>query len=173
MKSVTSYKWFERVYQIGIGIKGFDGLVELVAGVALLVSPSLVHTLLTSISGEAIEHTGRTSQFIAQYVARLDNDLAKTGLAFLIFFLIGHGLVKLILVYCLLKEIVKAYPYALAVLVLFLMYQVYVLIRDPSIGMWVFTILDVLIIYLVWGEWRKLSAKSDTIADDAKNSSLL
>lgn len=30
-----------------------------------------------------------------------------------------------------------------------------------------------LIIYLVWGEWRKLNAKSDTIADDAKNYSLL
>jgi hypothetical protein len=32
--------WFEAVYKIGVGIKGFDGLVELVVGIALIVSKS-------------------------------------------------------------------------------------------------------------------------------------
>jgi len=154
-------KWFEFVYKIGVGIKGFDGLVELIAGIALLISPHIVHVVLGSISGEFHEHmhVHRSFQFISEYVARLDGDLARSGLTFLILFLIIHGLVKLALVYCLLKEIVKAYPYALAVLTLFLIYQAYVFVKAPSIGMALFTILDAVIIWLVWREYRELRAK--------------
>ncbi len=159
-KSAKFNKWFERAYFIGVAIKGFDGLVELVVGLALLISPSLVHSVLSAVAGEAGEHHAHMFRFIAEYVARLDNELAHSGLTFLIIFLIGHGVVKLVLVYCLLKEIVRAYPYALFILVLFLIYQVYVLFGDHSIGMWLFTILDIVIIYLVWGEWRELHHKS-------------
>lgn len=152
-------KWFETAYKVGIAIKGIDGLVEFLAGILLLV-PNLLHRLLTSVANRASQHNGYFYEFIAHYIARLDSDLSKSGLSFLIVFLIGHGLVKLILVYCLLKRIVAAYPYALAVLVLFLVYQIYALIRDPlSIGMWLFTILDVIIIWLVYGEWKDLKEK--------------
>jgi uncharacterized membrane protein len=153
-------KYFDLIYRIGVIIKGIDGLVELVAGIALIISPTIVHTVLTSIIGEAHEHHGRTFHFIAEYVARLDNDLARSGLLFLTIFLIGHGVVKLVLVYCLLRRYVHAYPYAIAVLVLFLVYQIYVLVQDPlSIGMWLFTILDIAIIWLVWGEYKDLQEK--------------
>src|ERR1700757_4485441 len=142
-------KWFETAYRIGVGIKGFDGAIELLAGVALLISPTIVHDVLMAVAGEANEHTGRTAHFIAEYVARLDKDLAKAGLTFLIIFLIGHGIVKLVLVYCLLRRILWAYPYALGLLVLFLVYQVYVLVQDPgSLGLWFFTLLDIVIIWL-------------------------
>jgi uncharacterized membrane protein len=152
--------WFERVYKIGIGVKGFDGLVELVVGVLLLISPSLVHVILSGAAQEAGEHGGSVYHFIADYVARIDTDLSRSGLSFLILFLIIHGLVKLTLVYCLLREIIWAYPYALAILVLFLIYQVYVLIVSPGIGMVLFTLLDVLIIWLVWGEYQDLREKN-------------
>ena len=155
--------WFERVYNIGIGIKGFDGLVELVVGVALLISPSLVHNVLSAIAGEAGEHHTRMFQFVSEYIARIDTDLAHSGLTFLIIFLIGHGVVKLALVYCLLKRIVRAYPIALAILVAFLVYQVYVLIRSPGIGMLLFTLLDIAIIWLVWGEYSELREKPETV----------
>lgn len=158
-KKLYDRSWFERVYKIGIGIKGFDGLVELVAGLALWLSPSLVHTVLSSLAGEAAEYHGRVPQFIATNIARVDNDFAQTSLTFLILFLIGHGVVKLALVYALLKEIYRAYPYALAVLGIFLAYQVYALVAHLTIGMVLFTILDVVIIYLVWDEYKKLRAK--------------
>jgi uncharacterized membrane protein len=166
-------KWFELVYKIGISIKGFDGAVELAAGIALLVSPGIVHTILASIASHADRH-GHSFHFIAMYIARLDGDLARSGLVFLTIFLIGHGVVKLVLVYCLLKRIIKAYPYALGVLVLFLVYQLYVLARDPvSIGLWLFTILDVAIIWLVWGEYQDLREKYGIIQPDAKDTTVL
>lgn len=151
--------WFEAVYKVGVGIKGFDGLVELVTGVALLISPQLVHTLLGGLAKELGEHHTHAFQFIAEYVARVDSELARSGLAFLIIFLITHGLVKLGLVYCLLREIVRAYPVALAILGAFLVYQVYVFVINPTIGMAIFSVLDAVIVWLVWGEYRDLKAK--------------
>ena len=158
-KKLREQPWFETVYKIGVGIKGFDGLVEFITGIALLISPSLVHTVLSAVAVEVGERHGSVSHFIVDYIARVDNDLSKSGLSFLILFLITHGLVKLALVYCLLKEIVKAYPIALAILVLFLVYQAYVFIVQPSIGMGLFTFLDIVIIWLVWGEYQDLRSK--------------
>lgn len=158
-KSGPLSRWFERIYKIGVAIKGIDGLIEFGAGVALLISPHLVHVVLGGVAAEMGEHHAHVFQFIAEYVGRLDDNLAKSGLAFLIIFLISHGLVKLVLVYCLLREYVRVYPYALVILIGFLVYQLYVLIAAPTIGMGIFTLLDIIIIYLVWGEWRELRAK--------------
>lgn len=163
MKVLTRFAWFnhwfERIYKIGVGIKGLDGLIEFVAGISLLLSPSLVHTVLDATASEFGEHHNRAFQFLAEYVGHLDDNLARSGLTFLIIFLISHGFLKLVLVYCLLKEYVRVYPYALAILGGFLVYQLYVFIRVPTIGMALFTLLDAIIIYLVWREWLELRSK--------------
>ncbi|MGB4967538.1 MAG: DUF2127 domain-containing protein [Candidatus Saccharimonadales bacterium] len=65
-------------------------------------------------------------------------------------------MIKLVLAYCLLKEILRAYPCALGVLALFLAYQLYLLVAKPSVGMLVFVLLDLVIIWVVWREWRML-----------------
>lgn len=150
---------FERVYKIGVAVKGVDGLAELVVGIMLLISPQLVHTVLAGLASELGEHHAHVFRFIAEYVARVDTELAASGLTFLIVFLITHGVVKLALVYCLLKEITRAYPISLAILGAFLAYQVYVLIINPTIGMALFTLLDIIIIWLVWGEYKDLREK--------------
>lgn len=151
--------WFERIYKIGVGLKGVDGLAEFIAGLALLISPSLVHTVLGAIAEELGDHHAHVYQFIAEYVGRLDDSLARSGLVFLIIFLLSHGILKLALVYCLLKEYVRVYPYALLILGGFLVYQLYVFVRLPTIGMGLFSLLDAIIIYLVWREWHELRAK--------------
>lgn len=162
MKDIRHSKWFDLSYRIGIAIKGFDGLVELLAGVALLVSPTVLHDTLIELSGRASEHGSGIGHLFANYINKLDHDFANVGLTFLIIFLIGHGLVKLVLVYSLLRRIIWAYPYALVVLVIFLIYQLFIVAQDPSsIGLWIFTILDVVIIWLVWGEWKDLKELED------------
>ena len=167
MTSFRHQPWFTTIYRIGVAIKGIDGLLELVAGLFLLFSPHLLHQFLQGIVGKAELHHTHTTHLVATYIAHIDADLARSGLTFLIIFLIGHGIVKLALVYCLLRRILWAYPYALGVLGFFLLYQLYALIINPlSVGMWIFTALDIAIIYLVWGEWKDLKEKksaSDTV----------
>jgi uncharacterized membrane protein len=155
-KQPTGKSLLDKLFILGIVVKGLDGLAELAAGLALLVSPTLVHEVLSGIVGKTSGSHGHTMLFISQYIARLDKDLAASGLTFLIIFLLSHGVIKIILVYCLLKKITRAYPAAVAVLGVFLIYQVYVFILSPTIGMAFLCLLDAAIIGLVWREYRVL-----------------
>ncbi len=153
--------WFDRLFKVSIAIKGFDGLVELVAGIALLISPGLVHWVLNGVGVWFVHRHVHLLQIVGEYMYRVDDDFSRSGLGFLIIFLVSHGVVKLALVYCLLKKIVWAYPYAIVLLLVFLIYQIYLLITQPSIGMALFAILDVIIIVLVYGEYRKLKTEAE------------
>lgn len=49
------------------------------------------------------------------------------------------------------------YPYALAALLILFGIQVAPLFRQPGdLALWLFTILDALIVYLVWGEYQDI-----------------
>lgn len=150
-------KWFDTAYKVGVGIKGFDGLVELVVGIWLIFAPHVPHRLLQSAAQEAHEHNGTIFHFIEKQVIHLDAQITGKVLAFIIVFLIIHGVVKLVLVYCLFRKIHRVYPYALGVLLVLFGIQVSPLFRNPAdVSLWLFTILDAIIIYLVWGEYQDI-----------------
>ena len=150
-------KWFDKAYKIGVGIKGLDGLVELIVGVWLIFAPHTPHRLLQRAANEAAEHDGTIFHFVEKQVIHLDAQITGKVLAFIIAFLIIHGVVKLVLVYCLFRKIHHVYPYALALLLILFGIQVSPLFRNPGdLALWLFTILDVIIIYLVWGEYQDI-----------------
>lgn len=146
----------EWVYRLGIILKGVDGLIELVSGLALWLAPGIIRALLAPIlriePDDAALHV-----LVAHAAGRIDDSLARGGSFFVIFFLLTHGIVKLVLVYCLLREYRWVYPYALVVLGLFAVYQLVALVQSPSVGFVLLAILDFIIIWLVWREWRSLS----------------
>lgn len=149
----------DKAYFVGITIKGIDGLIELSTGLILLFVPSVAHTALRHIAHASQYHHGLVAQWLTRYVEQLDADLAKSGLAIVIAFLLIHGIVKLVLVYCLFKEILWAYPYALVILGAFLVYQAYILVRNPTIGIAFLVVLDAIIIGLVWREYKVLQSQ--------------
>jgi uncharacterized membrane protein len=157
MKStIRSRLSYEQLYLVTIAIKGIDGAIELVAGILLLVIPRQLHELLSAASGEAFEHSSAFMQYVAVNIAHIDAGLASGGRFIVILFLLTHGIVKIALVWALWKKLLWAYPYALAVLGGFFVYQLYLSVHQPSFGMILFTILDGLIIWIVWNEWRRL-----------------
>lgn len=157
LQQLRENDWYERLYKVTVIIKGLDGLVELLAGLLLIVAPRFLHYVLQNLSGEALEHHGRFMRCVAENIAHIDADFARGGLIVVVLFLVTHGVVKLTLVWALLRKVLWAYPYALGVLVLFFLYQLYLLIAHPTVGMALFTLIDALIIYVVWGEWQKLN----------------
>lgn len=160
LQEIRENPWYERVYKIGVGIKGFDGTVELIAGLWLLIAPNLLHHMLTSWQSGAKSWNNGIGDLLAHGFARLNEELYGGVLVMASIFLISHGIIKLALVYALLKEILWAYPYALGILIVFLIAQIYALIISPGIGMAVLVLLDIFIIVIVYGEWQKLKLEA-------------
>lgn len=151
----------DKSYEIGIIIKGVDGLLEFVAGaLLLLVPPHVIGSLAYWLAhGELTEDP---HSFIATHVLHTGQSLAVGYNWFAISFLLLHGAVKVVLVACLLRNKLWAYPYALVALVLFLGYQAYELVVATSLGMALLTLLDIIIIWLIWREWHKVRNESRT-----------
>lgn len=151
----------DRVFDVGVIIKGFDGAVELIVGLLLLLAPHAIDAVLDWIAGRAQAEPSRVGEFVATVVGHADAQLAGGGTGFLIAFLLAHGVIKLALVYALLRRIIKAYPWAIGILITFLAYQLFVLVTSPSLGQVLFSVLDVVIIVLVWREYRELRRAGD------------
>lgn len=148
----------DKFYEVGILIKGFDGLVELVSGVLLLtVPPHAILSVTYSLTrGELAQDP---HDFFATHLVHAGAHLAEGHNAFVAAFLLIHGAVKVGLVVALLLNKVWAYPVGLVLLSLLFLYQVYDLVTKPTVGMALLSVLDAAIVWLVWREWQKV--KSD------------
>ena len=131
-------------------LKGLISLAEVLAGIAILIIPpqtiisvtlSLLNYLpIASVQAKLIQevsvYTSSTALFIALY-------------------LLSRGLVKVALVWGLLKRKISAYPLSLLVLFLLVLYQCYELIVAPfSLIISGVTLFDLVVMYFVYREWR-------------------
>lgn len=145
----------DKFYEVGILIKGFDGLIELISGVLLLAVPP--HTILGLTNSLTHRELGEDPHdFIATHVLHLGAHLAAGHNSFVAAFLLIHGAVKVGLVVALLLNKIWAYPIGLSLLSLLFLYQVYDLIGKPTVGIALLSVLDAVIIWLVWREWQKV-----------------
>lgn len=151
----------DKTYEIGILIKGFDGAVELIAGLFLwIVRPETIGRWTHYVTQAELAENPHS--FIATHVLHYGETLAKGENTFAILFLLTHGLVKVGLVAALLRNKMWAYPWAMVALTLFLAYQLYELATKPTFGMAFLTVLDAIIIWLVWREWGQQTRQAST-----------
>ena len=94
------------------------------------------------------------SDVVARHLASAAEQFSPGTKHFYAFYLLSHGLMKLALVAGLLKGKLWAYPASLAVMGLFIAYQVYRYLLDHSVGLIVLTVFDIIVIALIWHEWR-------------------
>ncbi|HLZ94139.1 MAG TPA: DUF2127 domain-containing protein, partial [Candidatus Dormibacteraeota bacterium] len=66
-----------------------------------------------------------------------------------------HGLVKIVLVAALLKNKIWAYPWMIAFLIAFILYQLYRMTFAPSIGLAGLTVFDAIVTWLTIREYQK------------------
>lgn len=142
------------VFLLGVLFKGLDGLVELVVGVVLLfVTPAkLQHAAARATSRELAEDP---HDLIANLIVHGAAHLHHGSIVFAAVYLLVHGIVKLAIVVALLIGSRRIYPWAMAALGAFLIFQVYELVTRPSIGVAILTAFDAVIIWLTWREWRR------------------
>jgi uncharacterized membrane protein len=148
-----------RIFQVSVVLKGLHALVECVGGAALyfVSTKTIVNWVGLLTQEELVEDP---NDFVATHLLSAAQHLSVGTETFYAFYLLTHGLVKVLLVIGLLKEKLWAYPASLAVLAAFIAYQVYRYSYTHSIGLVVLTVFDLVVTWLVWHEWRLLRRHS-------------
>ncbi|AMB58578.1 DUF2127 domain-containing protein [Microterricola viridarii] len=148
-------------FRIGLALKAIDGLIEVAVGLLLWFAPGVLRTLSAAVANES-DHGPDRHELVEHWAGRLSEALAAGAPVTVIVFLLSHGTLKLLLVYCLLRDYRWAYRPALVILGLFAVYQLVVLIGAPTPVKAVLLLLDVVIIWLVWREWRARAGDADS-----------
>lgn len=155
---MNKYRLEHDIFRISILLKGIYSFFELLAGMILLfVTSDRIYNFVHFIfRNELIEDS---HDFIANFILNLAGNLPQQIKLFIAIYLIIHGLIKIGLIIALWKEKHWAYPVALIVFSLFIIYQIYRYILHPSLILIFLTDLDMAVIILTYLEWKRLKRK--------------
>jgi uncharacterized membrane protein len=145
-------KWLRRFFQIGVVFKGVDGVLETAGGALFLMvsQTKLTHWVFSLTRPELLEDP---DDLIANALRHAFSHLSTGGKWFGGIYLLVHGAIKIILVVCLLRGKLWSFPTAIVALAVFIGYQVYRLSAHFSWMLLFLTILDIIIIMLIWHEY--------------------
>jgi uncharacterized membrane protein len=149
----------DRAFRISLYLKGLDGLLETLGGILLLViKPAQInHFAHWLTQGELSENS---HDFIADHILKTAHNLTGASLIFGAVYLLSHGLVKIYLVFEVLRDHLWAYLALITVTALFVVYQVYRIVAIKfSVSLLLLTLFDLLIIYLTQNEYRRHKAR--------------
>jgi uncharacterized membrane protein len=143
-----------RFFELGILIKGVDGVLELVVGLLLVfLSPGAINrVVLFFVEGELKEDP---TDLVANLLLHTTRSAIEVRVPASVF-LIVHGVVKLVLVAGLATNRLWSYPAAILVFAGFTIYQLYQLSQQYSLFLEIVTILDVIVVLLVIAEYRHM-----------------
>jgi len=146
---------FDRIFDVTLAAKAVDGLLEVAGGLLLwLVKPDRVSTLLRDLTQHELIH-GR-NDLIAHHMGIAAGHVTAQSQSFAAVFLLWHGLVKVLLVWALLRRYLWAYPIGIAAFGAFLVYQLYRYTHTHSPWLLALSALDLAVVVLTVVEYRRL-----------------
>lgn len=156
MKNPGHYKKFLHYgFEAGLLVKGFDGLLEIIGGMAMIfISPDTAGNFVRLLTVHEISED--PADVLANLLVSLSRDYSASLQAFMVIYLLTHGLVKIIMVYLLQKRQLWAYPASIGFLVIFTVYQLYRFAYGHSALMMLLSLLDAVIIWLVLEEYKQI-----------------
>jgi uncharacterized membrane protein len=146
----------ERMFAIAVTLKGIDGGLQFLGALLLMVIPP---TLITGVTNLIITRDllGDPNGTLSTHLAAAADHFANGSTRwFAILYLLAHGVIKLVLVWALLKHVLWMFPVSVLVLAGFVVYEVWRAAHTHSVALPIFAALDVVIIALVIREYRKL-----------------
>lgn len=141
------------LFLVSVWIKGIVGLLQLVGGALLLVvsQDQLIRFAMRFTQPELVEDPHDT---IAMFLRHSAEQFGHGTQLFASIYLAVHGLIKILLVAGLLRRKMWSYPVSMWVLGAFVAYQCYRYTQTHSPWLIALTALDIVVIVLVWHEWR-------------------
>ena len=136
-------------YEIALLLKGIQASLEIIAGLLFyfLSTATLTNFMLFVANGEVAESPDNiVSNFLIHSAQHLSS---ASGKFFIIFYLLSHGIVKIVLISGLFLKKAWAYPASLIGLGGLIIYQLYSLLNRYSLFLLILTIIDGIILWLI------------------------
>jgi uncharacterized membrane protein len=142
-----------RLFELSVMLKGIHAAIECIGGIALAVTDNgwIRNFVVQATQSELVEDR---RDFVANHLLGWAERFSVHVQHFYAWYLLSHGAVKLALVAGLLTRKLWAYPTAIVVLGIFIVYQLYRYGESHGIGLLFLTALDMLVVALTWHEYR-------------------
>jgi uncharacterized membrane protein len=158
MKNFFKEKYIHELFDITLVLKGIHALVEIISAVFVyFVSQKFVSSVVVWMTREELLDDPR--DLFANYLIKFAESFSVSSQHFVAFYLLSHGIIKMILIVALFKEKLWAYPTSIVVFSMFIFYQIYRYAITQSVWLIVFTVLDIIVILLTIHEYKYIKSK--------------
>ncbi len=142
-----------KLFRVGLLIKGIDGILGFLGGLVVLFisTGSIIKVFNFFTRYELIEDP---DDIIANALVDFANHLSIDTKIFIALYLISYSLVKVVLVSGLRRNKKWSYPMACTVMTLFIIYQLFRDYHTHSVWLAIFTMIDIVIVYLIYSEYK-------------------
>lgn len=143
------------LFLVSLWAKAAFAAAEVIGGVAaFFVTRQFLVDIATWVTRD--EFAEDPHDAIASYLFRSVENFSIDSRNFVGVYLVIHGIIKLWLVFGLLRERLWYFPVALGVFTLFIVYQLYRYTFTHSAWLLALTVIDLIVLSLTWHEWRRL-----------------
>jgi len=142
-------------FEIGILLKGIDGILEIIGGILLIfLNPVRLNKLVVLLTQHELSQD--SDDIISNLMIKFSSNFSISTQNFGVIYLISHGLVKFILIILLWRKKIWAYPLTIISLIIFIAYQIYRYTIDHSMGFIILTVFDIIMIFLTLVEYKRV-----------------
>ena len=142
-------------FEIGLLLKGIDGILEIIGGFLLLfLNPGRMSRLIHFLTQHELSEDPK--DMVANLLVTLGHGFSISAQHFGVFYLMSHGIIKCILIFLLWHKKLWAYPLTIFSLVLFIAYQIYRYTFSHSVFLIMLTIFDMIMIILTYMEYKRI-----------------
>ncbi|AGK95813.1 DUF2127 domain-containing protein [Clostridium pasteurianum] len=146
---------FHKSFEIGILLKGIDSILQITGGILLIfLNPHRLSRIVVLLTQHELSKNPRDT--IANFIVKSSLGFNLSVQHFAVFYLISHGVIKLVLVILLWKKKMFAYPLTIFSLALFIIYQIYHYTIRHSLWLIGLTIFDIVMIILTLIEYNNI-----------------
>lgn len=139
-------------FEVGILLKAIMAFIELLSGVLLWIFGQRAVAFAQAVT---LSHVSRhPHDRVAAWLEHIAAGFSIHSEQFYALYFVSHGLVKLILVFGLWREVRWAFPTSIVALSGFVVYQLYRYSQTGTVGLLVLSAFDLLLIALIWREFR-------------------
>lgn len=159
MSSTARSRFLDRVFAVALVLKGLDGLLEIVGGALLLiVTPQQIGAFTRLLTLHELSED--PDDLVANTIVRWAKDLSVSASLFAALYLLLHGVIKVVLVWAVLRDRLWAFPLMIAFLLVFIAYQGYLMALNFTWLMLALTLFDAAIVWLTLREYRVRRARA-------------